>query len=425
MLNPTAEVLERKRRELEEEIIVFKNQKEDEYRAFQRQYIRDACGSVGIGDGCRDDLEQEQSDRLAAGEASLHSEGLGLSEAENRTSPGDGEHRRRSRRCDTEIRHTSAPQHGSKELHGPHGSHRISFGKAPVHERELEFQGLFIPSFLPLLESNGRKGSALLNEDDYSAECQKRISLRDESVPKSGTEKQRISGISSPASFPDAHHPSSISSSFARPLSASVPRQPPHQRRSSSRSDTSIASLRSSLRDPNQPRSPKRVLFSLGDKVVSPSTSPFMQRVSASQNSLRSELASANSTTAPGAVENQSNTWNMFPWSKNTANNASSAAVAPSGSDTTSFFARLNGGDDNSLLAGGDDFERVDAHDELFAFDEDVTVGKLAVDEDAKSEIQIESDEDDGEGEALPASSPHAGSLPIEIKWPTKFMPNG
>lgn len=66
-----------------------------------------------------------------------------------------------------------------------------------------------------------------------------------------------------------------------------------------------------------------------------------------------------------------------------------------------------------------DDFESVTYEDDLFTFDEDV---RLRVPDDTeKGGNDFESeDEDGGKAKAITSSSPHAGSLPIEIKWPVR-----
>lgn len=75
---------------------------------------------------------------------------------------------------------------------------------------------------------------------------------------------------------------------------------------------------------------------------------------------------------------------------------------------------------------GADGFEHIRAEDDddLFAFDEDIRYR----DEDQETQEEKDGEEDIEESakvELLPTSSPHAGSLPIEIKWPGRKDPRG
>ncbi|KAI4252970.1 MAG: hypothetical protein L6R35_007572, partial [Caloplaca aegaea] len=127
-------------------------------------------------------------------------------------------------------------------------------GEGPsAHEREVEFQGLFTPIYLPLLGGR-RKNTAEEGEEANEVDTSHRDSTRlpvtaAKSVEKPATFNTTapISG-SAPLIRTHSHH---LSSSDPRNISMS-------KRPSSSRSDTSISSRRSSLRDPKQPRSPKR-----------------------------------------------------------------------------------------------------------------------------------------------------------------------
>lgn len=76
--------------------------------------------------------------------------------------------------------------------------------------------------------------------------------------------------------------------------------------------------------------------------------------------------------------------------------------------------------------SGGDEFVSVGLDDDMFTFDEDLDLD-LDLDEfksiEEKREGLVSSEEDDERGggkdhDPAAASSPHAGSLPIEIKWP-------
>ena len=422
MMHTTMEVLERKRKELEQEIADFKKKKEEEYRAFERQYTQAAYGTIGDvkrKDGGTAPEKQDTSSSPTQAQF-LHYERSSSYDSGDEAIEGSG--------ATTKYGNPSGetPESGATQAHHEHsrGSQEGPMGslsKAQLHERELEFQGLFTPSFLPLLDGKARHESARKDRQSSAGDDPPLISLGND-------DQQAKPKLSSSASFPDTHLRSSLSPPPARPLSASVPRQPSHQRRSSSRSDLSIASLRSSLRDPKQPRSPKRVLFSIGDVVVSPSTSPQVQRAKAASRSPPSELVHVPTSVehgGPGAVGNQSSARDMFPWSNKPSDIDLINGTAPVRSTATMPLTYPNGAGTTSPLIGGDDFERVDADDELFAFDEDMADEQLGNEREQKLETDFESNEDEDDGGALPTSSPHAGSLPIEIKWPSRLVPSG
>lgn len=165
----------------------------------------------------------------------------------------------------------SLPDRASQET-GSLSRHRSdALGTVGFHEREEEFRGLFTPSYLPLLGSSPQNHKNGPHRDSLAvstAADQRTTLLRDSATT-----------LSSSATFPTSGFSTSTSPRIFRQFSASVPgEQMSHHGRSSSHSEISISSLRSSLRDPRQPHSPKRVLFSIDNVVVSPSTSPIAQR---------------------------------------------------------------------------------------------------------------------------------------------------
>ena len=424
MLSPTAEVLERKKRELESEVVAFKNRKEDEYRAFERQYMREACGSVGQSKDIVGASKQEQGDLFLGQHGVLHpQQGRGIAEAEDKAHQHI-ENSRTFRRSHTGTQDT-ALRAGFEGSEGQKERQKGSVSKAQLHERELEFQGLFTPSFLPLLDSKGNEIHASAGVDSSNGESPTpQSSSNSRALPSNNGATDANPEFSSSASILDTNYTSSLSPPHIRFLSASVPRESTHQRRSSSKSNLSIASLRSSIRDPKQPRSPKRVLFSLGDKLVSPSTSPLIQRANGESRTPIPNSNTALSQTTPGNSRNSNSAWDIFPWSKQASDVTSVHGTPLPISDTTTPFEQPGRATDRSPLTGGDDFESIDADEELFAFDEDVAGRKLNFKGENNSSIHVESDEDEDEdsSEMILGSSPHAGSLPIEIKWPTRFM---
>ncbi|KAL8644665.1 MAG: hypothetical protein Q9210_007141 [Variospora velana] len=327
----------------------------------------------------------------------------------------------------------------------------------PAHEREVEFQGLFTPIYLPLLGGR-RKDTAEEEEEeadqvDTSHHDSTRLPVTAaKSVEKPATPNTAapISG-SAPLIRTHSHHLSS-----SDPRNISMPKRP-----SSSRSDTSISSRRSSLRDPKQPRSPKRVLFSIDNIVVSPSTSPVTQRrvSSASKQSdgldIVSKLDVSDSRSGSSSRRaDDGGTFDPYAWRQQ-----QQQQQHPSTQSTKSTFTNIPTPNTNNSTVnkppfhpaaqiglgltrtspsmGGDGFEHVrgEEADDLFAFDENLRYRDRSLDADDDDD----DDNDDGleeggipdEGEELESggakeelqtsgSSPHVGSLPIEIRWPVR-----
>ncbi len=419
MTDSTAGILERKKKEIEQEIADFRSTKEDEYRAFERQLVRNVCDSAKEVEGREDGKRPEKQDSLSTQKKPPHRELSGSKKLGFESFNGTV----RAQELGDPVIETSETAADSSHYERSRGwqeGHPGSLDKTQIHERELEFQGLFTPSFLPLLDCKDRHRSVAAHGESQIDKDSPSISLDNgKQVHGSDARKTKL-GLSSSASFPNTHHSSSLSPPPVRPMSASVPRQPPHQRGSSSRSDTSIASLRSSLRDPRQPRSPKRVLFSIGDKLVLPSTSPLMQRAIAESSIINA--SSSISRDEPEPTRIQSNVWDMFPWTKQSADVAP-IGKAPAGFRNAQPQPSPTGVSIKSPFPGGDDFERIETEDDLFAFDEDLTIKELGGEEGDREATITGSDENGDGGQSLPAGSPHAGSLPIEIKWPSKFMP--
>ena len=140
--------------------------------------------------------------------------------------------------------------------------------ETPSHEREFEFQGLFTPRYLPLLEDPSRysKMKPTLSSSPPSEH------LEDQPTGRRGSPTP----LSSSATLPTTRYSPLRSPVQSPKFSNSAPRPRLEDLRRSS--DTSIASLRSSLKQPKSPRSPKRVLFAIDNNVLSPTTSPILER---------------------------------------------------------------------------------------------------------------------------------------------------
>ncbi|KAL8906817.1 MAG: hypothetical protein Q9207_001805 [Kuettlingeria erythrocarpa] len=328
-----------------------------------------------------------------------------------------------------------------------------------IHEREVEFQGLFTPTYLPLL--NGRRrhdavkeavSEGSVNEDvvkrpsvmltDHAVEsathpinssesnvAESKGKARQRSAPTLPSAAAPMSG-SAPLALADPHH---LSSSDPRKRSMS-------ERRSSSRSDTSASSLRSSLRDPKQPRSPKRVLFSIDNVVVSPSTSPAMQRkINASKKGDSIDIVSKLDASEID-LGNGEERFDSYASRQDPANQSSKSALTNipntnghsvnNGSKLASHPAAQIALGSTSPSMGGDGFEHIrgaEEDDDLFAFDEDIKYQNKdpQTDDVVGAEEELLADETTGRTQELPTSSPHAGSLPIEIRWPGRRESRG
>lgn len=422
----TTDVLQQKRKQLEYEIAEFKIQKEAEYRTFESQVLKDVHGSDGHSK-LRRENEGPQDPEKSPSPTKIHFK----QHQAPPTTDSAGESKRELLRgyhkigsnSEADVDISLSADAGNLPEHIK-GTQR----KQQLHEREQEFQGLFTPRYLPLLDGRG-DGEATSKNEIEEDENVPPLKIASHTKSSRGSEEpQATTTYSSSASFPNTNLRSSLSPPTTRPLSVSVPREPGHQRTLSARSDTSVASLRSSLRDPKQPRSPKRVLFSIDNSVVSPSTSPLAKRVNAPLETrpLTSKVASpASHPSISNTRKPTSNAWDVIPWTTSYPTQAPENVLMPGKPRTDSPLTQLYAGRIDSPSVGGDDFERIDADDELFAFDEDIHVDAERFEEHEKPHYTLDSGEEENDDENLPTSSPHAGSLPIEIKWPSRLGPSG
>ena len=410
-------LLQQKREQLEQEIADFARRKEDEYKSFEQQYLSgipndDRFAGNGIGTRSigmsgklrdQDHILQEKSAKRGtpAEDAALR--------------PNAGETATR------EVQATSKETMGDTRSY-EEGSGRDALSFAQRNEREPECKVLFTPMHLPLLGGHEQGASVGYAQDRRHSGIEQSISMDQQRA--SSNKQQTTLSLSSSATFPSDHMRSSGSPPSVRSLSASVPKKPSHHRSLSSRSDISITSLRSSLRDPKQPRSPKRVLFSLDNGVVSPSTSPIAKRTQPCQNVIPVETLSAPQllgSSGPAATGSSRSANNASASSNLMSNDSSVNGITNGKIDSSSSFIKGSGIADASSLIAGDDFERIDTDEELFAFDEDIDNADADAEIQMNMEDDIGSEEEEQDGQPLTASSPHAGSLPIEIKWPPKL----
>ena len=403
------EALDRKRRQLDLEIAEFKAEKEREYRVFERQ-LKGKNKEDGVQGAPPSQRIRDRSKRKDVAEASP----MQKEEAKNvqrQTTFGGPEQK--------------GPESDAADLNAIIPS-ISSLGESPIildrpkdtlRGREKGLQGLFTPSPLPLVEDAPADkrdiSKALLQLPSFSLEDLAALSRNSHAILSTSAETVHPPMTSPP--LPPS-----------RPLSSSVPpEEPSHHRSDSTRSDNSIASLRSSLRDPKQPRSPKRVLFSIDDTLVSPSTSPIAQRSNSTQ-----PVKQVDPIDAIGGFEkfevvrNQSDNGPAFtrPQSDDTE---ISSLRAPVNGWTTSlpiFGCSNESSISKGLAPAGEvgDLEHLES-DDLFTFDEEM--GWAGNKNPQESDLEDEHDEDVAVDEkkskdSPKANSPHAGSLPIEIKWP-------
>ena len=410
--NQVTEALERKRRQLDQEITDFKAQKEHEYRILER-HLRGKSKENGVQDTPQSQRKRGPcKQKNAVGEAdSMQSDGANNvqreSDAANPDQKGPG----------PEVQDLIA----AFPLDSSPGGSPSPPDRPPetLRKREKDFQEIFTPNYLLLVEDTPA------DEGSRSMEL-----LQSPSVNSGALPAVRHNSSAMLSSSAETVHPPMTSPPLrpVRPLSSSVPpEKSSHHRRDSSRSDTSIASLRSNLRDPKQPRSPKRVLFSIDDTLVSPSTSPIAQRLKSTMP--RNPAGSVNAIGGFEKFEVVRNQNGDGPavttMSQRNGVGFSSSSIAPgkgwaSSLATFGRAAESNNSKPSPYASGADDFEHLQS-DDLFAFDEDMGwAGKDKIQEtDPEDEYDVDVEVDENKSkDPLTASSPHAGSLPIEIKWP-------
>ncbi|KAL8927565.1 MAG: hypothetical protein Q9208_002372 [Pyrenodesmia sp. 3 TL-2023] len=444
-----AEALELRRKQIDREIAEYREEKEKEFRKFEkrlRSEKRDNERQKILQ--CEREVEKANIKRRGSKDHRQLPSGPGRNGREN----SETEYRRTRSNGVRFGEATEIPQ-VEKTIQKNHTSKDGGPQEQPIHDREVEFQGLFTPTYLPLLSGrhrdavNGRisdgsvkdntakKSSTTLTQDavestndsikpSRSTAAESRGKAMQSSGPTKPSAAAPTSG-SAPMAMADPHH---LSSSDPRKTSMS-------ERRSSSRSDTSVSSLRSSLRDPKQARSPKRVLFSIDDVVVSPSTSPAMQRmISASKKNDSIDIVSKLDASDSDIGKGDDN-FGPYAWRRDTVSQSSKSALTNipninghsvnTGSKPPPHSAAQIALGSTSPSMGGDGFEHIrrgEDDDDLFAFDEDIRYHNKdpQADDSVGADEELLDDEIENENQGLPTNSPRAGSLPIEIRWPSR-----
>lgn len=421
------EALDRKRRDIAREIADFQAVKEKELIALEQQ-LRAAAKKLIDQEHPRQGAEPEQNGEGSplekAGELDQGQDSIAVIAA-GLDSRGEKD----LADISTQFRQPNDLPNGIAASGGTEPAKWApSSGAAESHEREVEFHGLFTPSYLPLLDGSTRK------DKDWPGKPALKISI----MPQGRRLSLRNSAsVSSPASFPPSNISSSTSSPATRRFSTSAPREEAsHQGKRSSNPDLSPTRLRSSLRNPTQPRSPKRVLFSIDDLVVSPSTSPEVQK--RSNTAWKSRVPGIDNVpqgfeklVAGKSTEAQVGGGSWDP-SSNTASATNRSTMSTANRKPIVYTAGpyqknpLGMTKPRPRKNGGDEIVSVGLDDDLFTFDEDIDLDLdpdefKRIEEKPGAEGSAGSEEDDEGGskdDPTAASSPHAGSLPIEIKWP-------
>lgn len=406
-------MLDVKRQDIEREIADFRASKEKEFsdfeqrlRAADEETVKKECIQHHSQD-IKSNLELKNSARLGQEPDSS---------AGGKTEPGLDflEEKALTNISSNQDQPTGIVNGNVMSLNASAGKSKNS-AAAESHDRELEFQGLFTPSYLPLLDGSNQI------QRDWPSKPSLKISIQPKEYRSSL--QNSISTFSSSSTFPPSTVTSPNSPPTIRSLSASVPgEQAPLLSRPTSGADAKSACRRSSLRDPKQPRSPKRVLFEIDNVVVSPSTSPEAQ-----QRSIVLQVHMPGIDNVPRGFENEAAGKGKVSHTSESRDENSSAAVVKNRLTLPTANRKLNlpspsygsfGMRKIYLQAAEDGSKPVGFDDDLFTFDEDLDLEEVTNSE--KSEGSAGSDEEEGTKGEPTASSPHAGSLPIEIKWPAR-----
>ena len=408
-----AEALERKRKQIDREIAEYISEKEKEFYKFEKR-LRSEKRDAERQKILQCEREVEKADQRRRGSRdngfpaiSTTSYGVDGSQSGRRPNRSNGVRFANATEIPLEAS-TGYP----KKKDSPSSRINPPLDQQPVHEHEVEFQGLFTPSYLPLLSG------------EHSREQQSPVENGNSSSPKGDKKKK---SPESAESAPESSRPESSNDLRAASMA---------ERRSSSRSDSSVSSLRSSLRDPKQARSPKRVQFSLDNVVVSPSTGPAVQRKAGASKSALSSLAAKDQASGLKSSRDRENTGHKpVSWrrdlptqsTQHTLTNIPTVEGLSNGASKPIHPAASIANISPSI--GGDDFEHVGDEDDLFTFDEDMSYRAKDRADSGGTPGDDDNDfgghDDDHAKDGLPASSPYAGSLPIEIKWPGRKDPRG
>ena len=379
------EALCRKRNSLDLEIEQFKALKESEFRAYEEELRRQTEGRLSSNVPVKD------SGTGPTVERGFKPNGTGRPSATNQTTASFGIQQ-------PSPRHTVLSQQLAAASQGPSKDSIPKFDEKHQgkKEREMELRSLF-PTFLPLLEST-----------------------RSNSTPSPSLHSHRRSlSAQSNLSSSLTTLPSTTYGGHSPVQSSSAPRPSLGDRRSSS--SPTAGSLRSSLRQPKSPeqgpREAKHVLFSIDNVVMSPSSSPVLQRGRPGKKSKKS-TAMANAQKGPNVDKSKTTeaqeAASIPPIDK-------SKPKPPTTSTTPhprSYQELIEPTVTTSAESSSVDEFGAGSDDPLFDLEDDAKGAPPIEDDDGDFHQADRERMKDQAGEANLAVNPHAGSLPIEIKWP-------
>lgn len=452
------DALDRKRRQLDDQIERYKLLKDQEYKAHEHWLKKTAR---------QRDLEPETTAHNGGLNgfqlSSPPSESDGLEPDLPKADRSDGGSTFDKRRVEPVIATASGGEQGFEAMAEQQQDQRSPVETA--REREAEFAGVFTPSFLPLLD-----GSTDAKIGDVASE-QPSLYIKDETLasPDASIQPADAAPLSSATNDPFTK----LQGRKTEPprlaiVSSSSSEQMESKHGRSASSDISLTSRRSSFKSPHQtPRSPKRVMFDIGNTVVSPSTSPLLERNNKPAPLMKkSKRAGENGEEQFEIVKKKPLQKHKKHGHHHHKNNSSSSSsrkghgAAEDGRNLTAdaamgFAQGMDGAGQHDARGEAfvDDFERVsvtgdeDQDQDLFSFDEDLDLRREQSAAGGKEKKwggdeaglngagDEEGDAVDGEDAAaaaggraasssaavvvpLTGSSPHAGSLPIEIRWP-------
>ncbi|MCJ1336849.1 hypothetical protein MMC09_002127 [Bachmanniomyces sp. S44760] len=340
-----AHALGRKRETLEQEIATFRVLKEKELSEYEEE-LKKGTRLWQSSNGLSEKVEvvkKEQSDIETV--AHLVKDEYRAQSSTGKVEAGDT---LAAKESGTELK---GPEHdlpSQLEKKDPDQSVRQDLSEVTPSEHE-EFQGLFHPAYFPLLSSQRpHSSSSASNGENGPPEAPPNQFVAQQNIAPAPTTIPLSSSATLPFRFASPHQ--------SRPLSASVPRRTSlHNRRSSSLSNSSIQSLRSSLRDPRTPRSPKHVLFSIDNTVVSPSASPVFVRKGSMIGSVE------------GGRQQPTFISGLRDW-PDSGKEMGRGALDVKGTGTVESTVRLG-------VGSGEDFEYSGRYDDaLFTFDEDMAL---------------------------------------------------
>lgn len=436
-----ADVLTQKRLALEREVEQFKQHKEEEFRRFEEELKTRSDSSDDQESVVKERMNGVTKSHLA--EISLSS---GPSLAEN--TKNEGKENLRSQEAFGDVKWRNQEEPGSRAIekkyekrNAEQGSRKSRHDRAerqhqdslmevngdqyPIskEDRELELRALFTPTFLPLSEDQShleqlQDRNSLTHgspSESYQRLSQGRL---DSDAPQFSSSLTTLPSLSSQRSS-------------AGSISSSHPRLGFSGRRSSSSPTGTGRTLRSSLRSPDHvAKERKHVLFSIDDKVMSPSTSPAAtRRIGAvdkkSQRTPTIPLSGLTDFPFPGISASAAMKQTALPSSISMT--GAKAVAPPSISSPTRPSRSYKDLVEPTVITPPDEADKQDLQMEesnpMFDLDEPEGNGNDVLDykeddSDATSSSREYTREKEESMGADIAASPHRGSVPIEIKWP-------